>query len=65
MSEERQLTADNLVEVADWVSDTGVRCDQFERYIMLGGVHAFPGDRIIRDGEAFRIETCPAPWASP
>ena len=59
----RQLTADNLVEIADWVSDAGTRCDQFETHIWMGPWittrgdehYAHPGDWIVRERGKFEI----------
>jgi hypothetical protein len=55
-----QLTDDNLVEVADWISDNGVHCDQHGGHISFPapsgpvGETAVPGDWVLTvDGSAF------------
>lgn len=47
------LTEDNLVEAADWVSDTGTRCDQYSGHLIVhrpvrGNLPAGPGVWLVR-----------------
>jgi hypothetical protein len=55
-----QLTPDNLVEVADWISDNGVKCDQWAGHLAFPAPwaalqagqlqHAEPGDWVLATG---------------
>ena len=44
-----QVTLDNIVTVADWISDSGAHCDQYERHLSITEVSrgAALGDWVI------------------
>jgi len=45
-----RVTLDNIVAVADWISDSGRHCDQYERHLVIDGgcQHAAIGDWVVR-----------------